>query len=52
MLGKIAPGIVDHAFGVDQPDPLTSFLLGQAMEGKEAHQLHRDTDSRRTSAEE
>ena len=52
VLRQLATSIEDETLRVDKVDPLAGLLLGQALELEEAHELHGDTNTGRTSAEE
>ena len=52
VLSQLATCVVDETLRIDQVDALAGFILGQALELEEAHELHSDTDTSRPGAKE
>ena len=43
VLSHWTTAVENETLRVNKPDAFTSFLLGQAIQGKEAHELHAGT---------
>ena len=52
VLRELTATIINQTLGVNEPDLATRFLLGQALELEEAHELHGYSDSGGTGTQE
>ena len=52
VLSKFATCVINETLRIDQIDAFAGFVLREALELEEAHQLHSDTDTSRPGAKE